>query len=192
MPRIRLITSDEGLDSSQRAIFTSIATGARGGVRGPHTVLLHSPGVAAPMDKLGAFLRYECSVPHRQRELAILVVAARWRADYEWYAHAPIARGQGLSDAVISAIGLRERPDFETALDSAVHQLARELLDCHAVSDATYALTVSLLGEVGTVDLVSLIGYYSMIAMTLNAFEVDVPNDAALPWEIVAERPLEA
>lgn len=182
MARIRLITSDEGLTAAQQAVYSSIAGGARGGVRGPHTVLLHSPGAAAPMDKLGAFVRYECSVPERQRELTILLIAAFWRADYEWYAHAPLARKQGLSDAVIAGIGRRETPDFETPLDTAVHRFVRELLDVRTVKDTTYGDAVSQLGEVGTVDLVALVGYYSAIAMTLNAFEVDVPADADLPW----------
>ncbi|WP_218132087.1 carboxymuconolactone decarboxylase family protein [Roseicitreum antarcticum] len=177
-----MITTAEGLSAAQRAVYSSIAGGARGGVRGPHAVLLHSPGAAAPMDRLGAFVRYECSVPERQRELAILVIAALWRADYEWYAHAPLARKQGLSDAVIAAVGQRETPNFETALDTAVHRFVRELLDLHRVEDSTYAEAVSLLSEVGTVDLVALVGYYSAIAMTLNTFEVGVPADAALPW----------
>ncbi|MEM5544317.1 carboxymuconolactone decarboxylase family protein [Sulfitobacter sp. AS92] len=182
MARIRLITSDEGLSGPQQTVYSSIASGARGGVRGPHTVLLHSPGVAAPMDQLGAFVRYECSVPERQRELAILTIAALWHANYEWYAHAPLARKQGLSDAVIASIGRRESPVFEENLDAKVYVFVWELLYEHAVQDATYADAKVLLGEVGIVDLVALVGYYSAIAMTLNAFEVDTPTDALLPW----------
>ena len=182
MARIALINTREGLDPAQERVFDSIANGARGGVRGPHQVLLHRPEIAGPVDRLGAFLRYECRVPERQRELVILVVAEFWKADYEWFAHAPLALRQGHDAAVLQAVGAGTLPDLADPADAAAYHAARELLTNKRISDQTYAAAQDVLGQAGMVDLVSLIGYYSLIAMTLDAFEVDVPAGALIPW----------
>lgn len=183
MTRIDPITDRDGLTDAQRAVFDSIAGGARGVVQGPFTVLLHNPAVAGPVEKLGAFLRYECSVPMRQRELAILVIGSHWRADFEWFAHAPIALAQGHSQAVLDAISAGEVPVLDDPLDQAVHDVTRALLRDRAISDATFARAEALLGRVGMVDLAALVGYYSLLAMVLNTFEVPTPDPAMIPWQ---------
>lgn len=182
MARMKQITSRDGLDAAQAEVFDSIAGGARGGVRGPHTILLHRPELAAPMDKLGAYVRYHCQIPQRQRELAILVVAADWRADYEWYAHAPLAEKAGVPRAVIASVGRRGLPDFDDADDRLVYGFAREFLDTRRVSDETYRSAEARFGADGVLDLVGLLGYYSAIAMVLNAFEVAPPEACTYPW----------
>ncbi|MDF1610243.1 carboxymuconolactone decarboxylase family protein [Hoeflea sp. YIM 152468] len=182
MSRIEKITGPEGLDAEQRAVYDRIAGGARGGVRGPHTVLINNPGLAAPVDQLGVYVRYDCSVPERLRELAILVVAARWKADYEWYAHAPLAKKQGLSDDVLSAIGSGHAPTFAEEADSAVHDFARSMAHDGRVEDDIYARAEQHLGSKGLIDLTGLIGYYTLVAYTLNTFEIGVPDSAAIPW----------
>ena len=100
MPRLPALAR-ETLNPAQREVYNRIATGARGGVRGPFTALLHSPKLAGLVEQLGVYARFQCEVPERLRELAILVCATHWHADYEWYAHAPLARRQGLSDDVV-------------------------------------------------------------------------------------------
>lgn len=182
MSRVSKITGPEGLEPDQRAVYDRIAGGARGGVRGPHTVLLNNPGLASPVDQLGVYVRYECSVPERLRELAILVVAVRWKADYEWFAHAPLARKQGLSDDVLSAIGLGHAPSFAEEADSAVYDFAQSMVHNGRVEDAVYARAESFLGSHGLIDLTGLIGYYTLVAYTLNTFEVDVPDRSGIPW----------
>lgn len=182
MTRIPQITGPEGLDADQRAVYDSIAGGARGGVRGPHTILLNNPGLAAPIDRLGVYARYECSVPERLRELAILVVGARWKADYEWYAHAPLARKQGLSDEVLDAIGVGATPEFAEDADRAVHDFTKALAHDGRVDDETFAHAQRHLGKNGVLDLTGLIGYYTLLAFTLNGFEVEVPDISAIPW----------
>lgn len=182
MTRIPPITTREGLTESQQAVFDSITSGARGAVRGPFAVLLHNPAIAAPVEQLGAFLRYQCRVPQRQRELAILIIGAHWRADYEWFAHAPIARTQGVSDAVIDAIAAGQAPALDEPLDAAVHDFVCELLRERRVSDASFARVEGLLGRIGTLDLAALVGYYTLLAMVLNTFEVTVPDPAQVPW----------
>jgi len=179
---MKQITDREGLNGEQQAVFDSIAGGARGGVRGPHSILLHRAEVAAPLDKLGAYLRYECAIPERQRELAILVVAASWQAEYEWFAHAPLAAKAGIAQEVIDAVGRRETPEFEREDDALVHRFAQELLETKQVSGTTYGLVEGLFGAAAVIDLVALLGYYTTIAMVLNAFEVAPPEALDYPW----------
>ena len=97
--------SRETLEPAAQAVWDRIASGARGGVGGPFTALILSPELCGRVEQLGVFIRYECSVPMRLRELAILCVGQHWKADYEWFAHAPIAAKQGVPDAVIAAVG---------------------------------------------------------------------------------------
>ena len=126
----------EGLDEAQRAVWDRIASGARGGVGGPFLALLGSPELCARVEQLGVFVRYECGVPMRLREIAILCVGQHWRADYEWYAHAPIAESQGVPSAVIAAIGAgaAEIP-FDHDPDRVVVAFARALLRCGTPED---------------------------------------------------------
>jgi 4-carboxymuconolactone decarboxylase len=95
----------ESLDAAQQAVWDRMASGARGGVKGPFQALITSPELCARVEQLGVFVRFECSVPMRLRELAILCVGHHWKAAYEWFAHAPIAEKQGVPAAVIAAIG---------------------------------------------------------------------------------------
>lgn len=183
MSRIEPITSREGLTEAQQAVYDSIAAGPRGAVSGPFGVLLHNPAVAGPVERLGAFLRYECSVPKRQRELAILVIGSHWRADFEWFAHAPIARELGHPEPVLAAIAAGDEPNVDDPLDQAVHDFTRELLRERRVSDATFARAEAVLGKVGALDLTTLVGYYSLLAMVLNTFEVAAPDPAQVPWK---------
>src|SRR5690554_3464328 len=107
----------KAMDAAQKAVYDRIAGGARGGVRGPFLALLHSPDLAARVEQLGVYVRFECAVPQRLRELAILTVARNWQADYEWFAHAPIAENQGLPKAVIDALGIGAAPEWPTEPD---------------------------------------------------------------------------
>jgi 4-carboxymuconolactone decarboxylase len=179
--RIPQLSRDQ-LDSAQMEVFNAIAAGARGGVRGPFTVLLHSAELARRVEQLGVYCRFQCRVPERQRELAICIVAAHWRAGYEWYAHSSLAAKQGISREVLNAISKRQRPVFTEQADETVYDFAAELLTSGRVSDKNFAAVVRSLSEPGAVDLTGLLGYYSLLAMTLNAFKVDVPEDANIPW----------
>jgi 4-carboxymuconolactone decarboxylase len=171
----------ETLDEAGRAVWDRIASGARGGVGGPFLPLLGSPELCAQVEQLGVFIRYECSVPMRLRELAILCVGRHWRADYEWFAHAPIAAQQGVPPAVIAAIGA-DAVDipFDQDADRVVVAFVRGLLRTGAVPDAAFATTQALLGERGIVELTGLVGYYTLLAFQLNTFAV-APPDASVP-----------
>jgi 4-carboxymuconolactone decarboxylase len=172
---------DEAMTAEQRRVHDEIAAGPRGKVEGPLAVWLHSPGLADPAQKLGAYARFGSSLPPELSELAILVTAQAWRADFEWYAHARLARAAGIPEAVIEAIRVGAAPDLADPKARAVYAVARELHASRALSDATYAAAEAALGIRGLVDLVGILGYYTLVSMTLNAFEVPTP-DASRPF----------
>lgn len=183
MPRLPA-PAREALDPAQQAVWDRIASGVRGGVAGPFTALITSAELCARVEQLGVFIRYECGVPMRLREIAILCVGQHWKAAYEWYAHAAIAAKQGVPEAVIAAIGAgAETIPFDAEADRILVAFVRGLLRTGQVGDAAYAGAVGLLGEKGAVELTGLVGYYSLLAMQLNVFQVDPPPPFRAPWE---------
>jgi 4-carboxymuconolactone decarboxylase len=180
MTRLKPIDPNQ-LQTRERAVYDSIA-GMRGAVRGPFLALLHSPELASRVEQLGVYVRYESAVPERLRELAILVVARHWRADYEWLIHASLAQGQGLDARHLMKLGTGDMPDWDTPADSLTHVFCAGLLREGEVDDETYGHMTKLLGPQGVVDLVGLVGYYALLALTLNAHAVIVPEGSAIPW----------
>lgn len=174
--------SPETLTPDQTEVYNRIATGARGGVRGPFTALLHSPALAGRVEQLGVYLRYQCAVPERLRELAIVVVAAHWRCEYEWYAHAPLAERIGHDKAALQRLGRGEEPSLADPADTATYRFCSELLRSGQVTEAVHAAATDLLGLQGVVDLAGLVGYYTMLALTLNAHAVAAPPETTVPW----------
>jgi 4-carboxymuconolactone decarboxylase len=170
----------------QREIYDLIASGPRKGVRGPLAVWLHRPELARHAQALGRYCRYETSLEPRLSELAILVIGRYWSAGYEWYAHKPIALEAGVSAEVVEAIRAREVPAFARDDEAAVYGFLTELHRDHQVSQATYERAVALLGEAGVVDLTGLAGYYTLISMTINVFQVPVPEGHANEMEAQA------
>lgn len=170
------------LTAAQRSVHDAILSGPRGVVEGPLRVWLLSPGLADTAQALGAFCRYDTSLSPRLSELAILTTGAFWSSGFEWAVHAPIAEQAGLSPAVIEAIRTGQTPDFPLEDEGAVHAFARALHLHHAVPDAIYARAVVALGVQGVVELVGILGYYTLISMTINAFRVPLPDGAADPF----------
>jgi 4-carboxymuconolactone decarboxylase len=160
------------LSPAQQPVFDRIA-GTRGRVAGPFTVLLHVPELADRIQHLGAYLRYEASLDRDVAETAVLVTAQTWKSPFEWEAHEPHARRAGVPEAVIDT--LREGLDT-TSLPTryrVVCDYVRDLAATGRVSDAVYAATSELLGVDGTVELTVLVGYYTLLAMTLSAHELE-------------------
>ena len=163
------------MSAEQRKIHDRIASGPRGGVRGPLARWLHRPELADKAQALGRYCRYETCLPPRLSELAILTTARIWDAAYEWQAHLQPAREAGLSEEVIVALGEDKTPAFHNPDEELVYSFTRELNLTKAVSDDLYARTVAGLGPDATVDLVGVLGYYSLISMTIKAFDVLPP-----------------
>ncbi len=166
------------MSATQRKIHDRIASGPRGGVCGPLALWLHRPELADKAQALGRYCRYETCLPPRLSELAILTTARIWDASYEWQAHLQPAREAGLSEEVIIALGEDEPPTFHNPDEKLVYSFTRELNLTKAVSDDLYARTVAELGPDATVDLVGVLGYYSLISMTIKAFDVLPPESA--------------
>ena len=170
------------LTPKQRVVHDAIAQGPRGRVEGPLRVWLNSPDLAERAQALGAFCRFNSSLPPRLSELAILVTGAYWQAGFEWHVHAPVALQAGLDAAAVDAIRRGAEPGFAREDEHAVHDFCAELLRTRRVSSATYARAAGLLGTTGIVDLVGVLGYYALISMTIVAFEVPLPDGAPEPF----------
>jgi 4-carboxymuconolactone decarboxylase len=172
----------EDLTPAQRKVHDAIVAGPRGRVVGPLRVWLMSPELAERAQELGAFCRFGTSLSPRLSELAILVTGAFWQAGFEWHAHAPIALKAGIAADAIEAIRLGQEPKFAREDEQAVYQFSRELWNKRLVSDATYQRLAGLLGANTVVELVAILGYYGLISMTINAFEVPLPQGADQPF----------
>jgi 4-carboxymuconolactone decarboxylase len=172
----------EELSDEQEAIYNAIVASRGGSIAGPFIPWLRSPKLADRAQKLGEFCRFHTSLPARLSELAILITARQWRANVEWQIHAPIARREGLSDAVIATLLAGEVPAFSRQDEEAVYQLAMELYETRRVSTACYQAAVAELGETAVVELVGILGYYALVAMTLNVFAVELPDAQAAPF----------
>jgi len=174
---------DEGsLTTAQQEVFDAIRSGPRGLVEGPLRVWLHSPALAEPAQRLGAFCRYGTRLPARLSELAIITVGAHWRSGFEWHVHAPIAERAGIAAEAIETIRTGGAPTLTQPDERAVYDFCRELLETRQVSDPAYEMAVRRIGLEAVVELVGLLGYYTLISMTINAFRVPVPQGAREPF----------
>lgn len=182
MSRIPLPTPDTMTDDQKR-VYEKIVSGPRGRLVGPLRAALHSPELAERWQALGALLRFGTSLAPRVSELAIVVTARRWNSQIEWHIHAQAARAAGISDAVLDAIQARETPMFDNADDAVVYEFARQIQETGQVDPDLYAQAVARWDAVGVVELTAVIGYYTMVSMTLNAHEIPMPDDAPPPLD---------
>ena len=174
----------EKMSEAQRRYYDEVTNGPRGGgFGGPFAPWLHSPELAEHVQRVGAHLRYGGNLPGKIREFTILTVARFWKADYEWYAHAPIAVAEGLDPDIAEAVRLGRRPTGAGPVELAAYDYATALLSTHKVEDAVFRRARERLGEAGIVELTILIGYYSLVATTLNAFDVGLPSGEKTPFD---------
>ena len=166
----------------QKAVLDEILSGPRGNLNGPFLGWIHSPELAQHAQRLGAFCRYKTGLPLRLSELAILVTASRWQAQAEWFIHYPIAIEAGVRVEDAEAIRESKLPSFADADDALIYAFTTELYDLKRVSDATYAKTVERFGQEVTINLVGLLGYYALVAMTLNVFGMRAQGQDSLPF----------
>jgi 4-carboxymuconolactone decarboxylase len=180
MPRIPLV-SDANMTDAQRRVYDAMMSGPRRSPPvGPLAAAMHRPELAEKWSDLGLVLRFNSSFEPRLREFVILLTGRFWDCQFEWFSHEAEARKAGLSDASIETLragGSR----FAAPDEQAIHDYARELLRDHAVSDATYQRIHQAHGTAGIVELTALIGYYAMVALTLNAHDIGVPDGATPP-----------
>lgn len=181
MARLTPLTPDQMTDE-QREVAQAIIGGPRGGLRGPFEAWLRSPVLADRAQRLGEFCRFNSSLAPHLSELAILLTGKHWSSQYEFFAHSRLGRQAGLPDETIEAIRTGQHPALRDASEEAIYELVTEYLARHRVSDATFERTRDVLGETGVVDVIGVVGYYSLVSMTLNVFEVALPEGEPLPF----------
>jgi len=188
MSRLPDLRRDQ-LTPAGKAVWDSIVAtrgdhvvSAEGALTGPFNAMVYAPDAGGPLGSLGAALRFGTSLGRRLTEVAILTVACRWQAEFEWWAHARIAREAGVPDAVVDAIGAGEEPPFMADDERIVYAAAHQLVLSGQLSPASYAAAQEALGNTGVVELIALCGYYTTISFLLNAFEVPLPAGAEPKW----------
>jgi 4-carboxymuconolactone decarboxylase len=163
----------------EKQVYEEAAAGRRGHAPTPLIAWLKSPELARRAQKLGEFVRYETTLPPHLSELAILITARHWTSHYEWQVHKKEGLKAGVDPETIEAIAGRRRPAFKTDQEHVVYRVSTSLLETHQIPEDLYRAGVQALGDRGVVELVGLLGYYTLVSMTLNAFEIGLPEATA-------------
>jgi 4-carboxymuconolactone decarboxylase len=192
MPRLPLF-DPTNMSAEQARVYHEIVDGRRGQLVGPLRAVLHRPDLADRWQRFGEALRFGTSLPQKLVELAILVTARRWNSQVEWHIHSREALDAGLSAAIVRAIQEGRVPPFESAHEADTYEFARQVQMTGNVDDALYARLLALLGTIGIVELSSVIGYYTLVSITLNVHDIPLPNERDEPplstGEVLSELP---
>jgi 4-carboxymuconolactone decarboxylase len=175
----------ETMTPEQKAVADAIASGPRKGLRGPFNTWLRSPVLADRLQKVGEYIRFNSSLPPRLNEFAILIAARYWTAQYEWFAHYPLAIKGGLDPKVAADLAEGKRPKGMQDDEKIVYDFCTELRRERKVSDATFNAVKEKFGEQGVVDLIGVSGYYDVVSMTLNVAKVELPPGESLPLKVL-------
>ena len=175
--RFKPLRYDE-MTPAQKTMVEHLFAGPRAGANGPFNVLLRSPEMGDIAQQFGASMRFNASMPRKLNELAIIITARYWTAQYEWYAHHRAALAAGLSPAIADAIAAGKRPTGMQKDEEAVYTFCSELLNTKHVSDATFQAAKDAVGEKGVVDLMGVMSWYQMVSMLLNVDRYPLPDGA--------------
>jgi 4-carboxymuconolactone decarboxylase len=185
-PAPRLTPLEEAhMNRPQRALLEALRSGPRGkgiAVRGPFAAWLHAPEYGLLAQALGAHCRYNTALPPRLSEFAILCTARKWRAQYEWFAHEPMAARAGVKPKTIADLRAGREPKSAPKDERAIYAFVQEIYKTRRVSDRTYRRVHDVVGDAAMVELVGILGYYTLISMTLNVFRMLPPDDAKLAF----------
>ena len=185
-PAPRLAPLEEAhMNEPQRALLAALRSGPRGkgiAVRGPFAAWLHAPEYGLLAQALGAHCRYNTALPPRLSEFAILCTARKWRAQYEWFAHEPMAARAGVKPKTIADLRAGREPKSAPKDERAIYAFVQEIYKTRRVSDRTYKRVHDVVGDAAMVELVGILGYYTLISMTLNVFRMLPPDDARLAF----------
>jgi 4-carboxymuconolactone decarboxylase len=182
---------ESAMTKIQRRVLANIrTTRGKGTLGGPFSVMLHAPEYGDLAQRLGAFCRYGTVLPPRLSEFTILVVARIWRSQYEFWIHAPIAEKAGVRKRTIADLRAGRRPAAMSKEERAIYDFIMELHRTRRVGDRTYRRVHALFGDAGTVEFTGTLGYYTLVAMSLNVFNVPLPDGEVPPfWEGPPSRP---
>src|ERR1700676_2107909 len=173
--RLKLHPPGEMSGYSKEPKYESIA-GKRGAPPAPMMAWLNSPEMARHATRLGGVLRFDTIFPAKLSEIAILVTARHWTSHYEWYAHKRLALKGGMDPKIIEDIRDRRTPHFDDPKGEMIYDVAKSLHEAHGLTNTLYQEAVELLTVRGLVEIIGLCGYYTMVSMTLNTFEFDLPE----------------
>ena len=183
-PRLAVLPEAD-LNEAQKTLLAALRAGPRGkslALRGPFAAWMHAPEFGLLAQALGAHCRYNTTLPPRLSEFAILCTARLWRAQFEWYAHEPMALKGGVKPKTIADLRAGRAPKSAPKDERAIYAFVQELYTTRRVSDRTYKRVNALIGDQATVELVGICGYYALISMTLNVFRMLPPEDKKLAW----------
>jgi 4-carboxymuconolactone decarboxylase len=178
MPRLEMVAESE-LTPEQAAVCAEAVAGLRGKVPAPMIAWLRSPELARRGQMLGEVLRFQTTLEPHLTELAILICGRHWTSHHEWTAHKAMALKAGLDPEIISAVAARTEPTLVDGRARAVYDVSITLLSTGRVSSDLYARGIAQLGEKGLVELVGVLGYYCLVSLTLNTFELGLPGSIA-------------
>ncbi|MEV7623887.1 carboxymuconolactone decarboxylase family protein [Actinoplanes sp. NPDC089786] len=177
-----------GMSDEQRSLYEWYTTGRRaspdspfqlstpdGKLQGPPAVWILSPAFGQALQKIGGVVRYESALPARGREIAILLVGHHHRSAFELYAHTRAGRAAGLSEHDLAALADGKEPSDLSAAEGSILRATKAILDRGTLDDLEYRDTVDILGEPGLLELVTIVGYYNMVAWQLAVFDVQPP-----------------
>jgi 4-carboxymuconolactone decarboxylase len=179
--RLDVIPQDQMTERQSELADRIIAK--RGKIGGPFKVWLHSPELCDRVEALGAFVRFDCSMPERIREYALLVASRNFDAQFSWNSHIDKAISTGVPAEAVAALARHERPDFGDDVElQTFHDFAVELLETHFVSDETFARLQAVFTDQQLVDAIGLLGNFTLLSMCLNTFQVDLQADRVPPF----------
>ena len=167
-------------NAEQRVCAEEIMRGPRRALIEPFVPMLRSPELCTHAQRMGEYLRYRSAIGLRLSELAILLTARYWTQQVEWAIHAPIAMREGIASEVVDAIAQRQVPPFSKDDEALVYAFVQESLNDKKISDVTWAQALASLGEHGTVDLLGIIGYYSMLSVVMNGAQTPPPPQSSM------------
>src|SRR6202171_1713531 len=186
--RFAPLKADE-LTQAQKAWADMIAAPPRNAkfVNPPYRAYIRNTDLAPSLSALSDYLRWNAWLPPRLSELAILITARQWTAQYEWFAHYPLALKGGLDPTVAGDIAAGKRPDNMRDDEAALYDLATALYRDRKVSDPIYKAALEKFGERGIMDIIGIIGYHDLVSMTLITMQAEAPNDSAPPLQALSK-----
>ena len=176
MARINPIPREDMSQEQIRVNDAIAAVRAGGQAKGPFAVWLRTPELAEKIGTFGIHLRTKTSLPRRLFELVVLTTARTWTAQYEWFAHEKFVDDAGLDAAMVEELRQGRKPAFAEADEDLVYDIVIEISETRALADESYRKAIDMLGEQTVIDLLTIIGYYTMIAVVLVGLEVDTPD----------------
>ena len=179
----------EELNPAQKAWAEMIAAPPRNAkfTNPPYRAYIRNPDLAPRLTAMSEYLRWNTSLPPRLSELAILITARQWTAQYEWFAHYPRALKGGLDPSIANDIAAGKRPANMKDDEAALYDLAMALYRDKKVSDPIYKAALEKFGERGIMDIIGIIGYYDLVSMTLITMQTGAPNDSVPPLPVLSK-----